>query len=278
METAVLVEKAIKNNIPMLITGSSGSGKSSIVKDVCNRLGFEVVDLRLAGILPEDIGGLPRPQGDYYEYLMPKWFKEHLGKPFVLFLDEINQASVQVLHALYGVVLDRMVAGVKNPEMRIVAACNDYKENEYVTDLMLPLRKRFPIDIEHEPNYSSVYKMLSSKYEGSDEVLDIIRKSGKKLQPRDIEFGLQMLSADIYDIQVLKKCFDDLAERILQKQYVIRNKLCEDEADKKITSAVNAIQAGSVMFNNIAVPVDKAAILNTLDDESKEVVKLLTNS
>lgn len=217
----------------MLITGDTGSGKSSIVKAVAQELGYDLYDLRLAGILPEDIGGLPRPQGDYYEYLMPKWFKERLGKPFVLFLDEINQASIQVLHALYGVVLDRMVAGVKNSEMRIVAACNDFKENEYVTDLMKPLRARFPVDIVHEPDKQEVKNVLIKKYPQHEEIIDIVQKSGKNISPRELEFGLSMIDAGLVDIKILQKCFYELTSNVIKKIYIKRNELSEDSENAK---------------------------------------------
>lgn len=276
MKTSEVVKLSIKNNIPMLITGDTGSGKSSIVKTVAQELGYDLYDLRLAGILPEDIGGLPRPQGDYYEYLMPKWFKERLGKPFVLFLDEINQASIQVLHALYGVVLDRMVAGVKNPEMRIIAACNDFKENEYVTDLMKPLRARFPIDIVHEPDKQEVKNVLLRKYPQHEEIIDIVQKSGKNISPRELEFGLSMIDAGLVDIKILQKCFYELTSNVIKKIYVKRNELSEDSENAKIKDAVNKIKVGSVMFGGVSIPIDKQAILDGLSEEGKQTVNALT--
>lgn len=276
MKTSEVVKLSVQNNIPMLITGDTGSGKSSIVKAVAQELGYDLYDLRLAGILPEDIGGLPRPQGDYYEYLMPKWFKERLGKPFVLFLDEINQASIQVLHALYGVVLDRMVAGVKNPEMRIVAACNDFKENEYVTDLMKPLRARFPIDIVHEPDKKEVKDVLIKKYPQHEEIIDIVQKSGKNISPRELEFGLSMIDAGLVDIKILQKCFYELTSNVIKKIYIKRNELSEDSENAKIKDAVNKIKAGSVMFGGVSIPIDKQAVLSGLSEEGKQTVNALT--
>ena len=276
MKTSEIVKLSIKNNIPILITGDTGSGKSSIVKAVAQELGYDLYDLRLAGILPEDIGGLPRPQGDYYEYLMPKWFKERLGKPFVLFLDEINQASIQVLHALYGVVLDRMVAGVKNPEMRIVAACNDFKENEYVTDLMKPLRARFPVDIVHEPDKQEVKNVLIKKYPQHEEIIDIVQKSGKNISPRELEFGLSMIDAGLIDVKILQKCFYELTSNVIKKIYVKRNELSEDSENAKIKDAVNKIKAGSVMFGGVSIPIDKQAVLSGLSEEGKQTVNALT--
>lgn len=275
MKTFDLVCKAIEHNIPMLITGDTGSGKSSIVKAAASSLGYDLYDLRLAGILPEDIGGLPRPNGSYYEYLMPKWFADRLDKPFVLFLDEINQASVQVLHALYGVVLDRMVAGVKNHEMRVVAACNDFRENEYVTDLMKPLRERFPIDITHNVDWSDVDTYMKGKYPNLVTEYDIIRKSGIKLSPRNIDFGLQLLSVDVLDMTVLSKCFGDVTDTVLKHCYIKRNGNNEDTRNAQIRDAVSKIKTGSVMFGGVSIPIDKQAVIDGLDDESKETVGLL---
>ncbi len=276
MRTSNLIKNSIENNLPMLITGNSGTGKSSLVAHVAEKLGYELVDIRAAGILPEDIGGLPRANGNSYDYLMPKWFSDRLDKPFVLFLDEINQASIQVLHALYGVILDRMVAGVKNPQMRVIAACNDFTENEYVTDLMLPLRKRFIIDIKHTPDNMEVKKHLMTKYSKFEKIIDLVHRSGKKIPPRDLEFGIQVLDSGVIDFDVLKKHFQELTENVLSEYSIIQNMKCEDIKDSQIQSAVNAINQGSVMFNNISIPVNKEHILNTVDEESRETVKILT--
>ena len=90
----------IKNNIPLLLLGKSGTGKSQIIQSIAQSLNLPVVDLRLSQLPPEDLNGLPAPatiankNTPSFGYLTPEWFAKFLpDTPFVLFLDEINQAT-----------------------------------------------------------------------------------------------------------------------------------------------------------------------------------------
>ena len=101
--------------------GKSGTGKSEIIKAIAGELGLPIVDLRLSQLPPEDLNGLPAPTDDKkaFTYLLPDWYnKFQPDTPFVLFLDEINQATPNTINALYAIVHDRMIAGCYNPIQR----------------------------------------------------------------------------------------------------------------------------------------------------------------
>lgn len=270
-----LIKVSIESNMPILIKGETGTGKSSIVKQVAKELGYDLYDLRLAGIMPEDLGGLPRAVGDSYDYLVPKWFHERMNKPFVLFLDEINQASIQVLHALYGVVLDRMVAGRVNPEMRIVAACNEVGENEYVTDMMIPLLARFPLEYKHELDKKAFTEYMVAKYPNAKKTIEYVANSGAEFTPRSIEFGIKLIMAGMMDMQLLKKLFGELTESICFTMFSETALSSEQDDDQKIKAAVAQIKSGQVMFGGIAIPVDVDNILSKFKPEDQVTIKAL---
>lgn len=190
-----LIKKSVNNDLPLLLFGKSGWGKTSLVEQVGEELGLEVVKLSLALCLPEDIGGIPSPNGDSFKYLLPDWFYSRKDKEFILFLDEINQSSPQVLHAIYSLVLEKRLHSVTNSKMRIVAAGNLEDENVHLTEIMQPLLNRFyVVDFIH--NEQTALDHLNNKYG-----LDL-----KELEsnPRDIEQAYFAFKAGLNELAINK--------------------------------------------------------------------------
>jgi len=189
------IKLAIDNDLPILLVGKSGWGKTAQVEQASAELGLEVVTISLALCLPEDIGGVPQAEGDSFRYLLPQWFHSRKDKPFVLFLDEINQAPPQVLHAIYGLVQKRELHGVRNPLMRVVAAGNMSDENPHLTEIMQPLLNRFYVmDYVHDP--APALEFLNQKYNLNLKELEN--------SPRDTEQGIIAYQAGMKDLAIKK--------------------------------------------------------------------------
>lgn len=200
-----LYKSYIKNNVPLLLIGKSGTGKSEIIKEIANELNLPVVDLRMSQLPPEDLNGLPAPTEDKtaFKYLLPEWFnKFQPDTPFILFLDEINQATPNTINALYAIVHDRMLAGRYNPNMRVVAAGNLLEESDYINSLPQPLLNRFVVKT-HEPKESDVIEYLQAKYKDNPKAQKILKAVNKvnwikDLNPRALERCIKILT--VYEI------------------------------------------------------------------------------
>lgn len=141
----------------LLVYGDPGLGKSSVVKHTAKNIAkgenrkfiewnnlsidekkeliknpsghFCLIDIRTAQMEPTDLVGIPDISSttQFLETKIPKWIylMTQPGSAGILFLDELNQGSPQVLKALYEVVLDRSAGGVNfQPGWGIAAAGN----------------------------------------------------------------------------------------------------------------------------------------------------------
>lgn len=118
--------------------GKHGLGKSSVVAQWCAENGYEMVDVRLGQMADAgDIIGLPEfhsdENGKYTKYVLPDFFPR---KPkTVIFLDEINRASKDLLQAVFELIYDKRLKGVNLPaDCHIIAASNPATDDYAVLD------------------------------------------------------------------------------------------------------------------------------------------------
>jgi hypothetical protein len=217
------IKKCINADLPVLIIGKTGWGKSQMVYQVANDLELILIDLRLAQIPAEDIGGLPYQDkdGNYFKYLLPQWaqeIKDNPKKSYLLFLDEINQASSNTINAIYSIVLDKKIAGVKLDNMVIVAAGNYDTESDYLTQLPSPLLNRFiKLELDHNEHLAKEY--LNNKYKNlvDNKLLDLVLADPIYSSPRTLENGIRMLRKNIDDINLLNTCFkEETSQKIIE--------------------------------------------------------------
>lgn len=150
----MMIKTSVATDVPLLILGGFGLGKSAIVGQVAEKLGYAMVDVRLSQMLPEDLGGLPVPakKGDFVQRLMPDLIArvnavhKATGKPVLLFLDEITSGLPTILAAAYQLVLDRCLGEYCLPEgTRIICAGNRPQDRGVTYDLPRPMANRLMI-------------------------------------------------------------------------------------------------------------------------------------
>ena len=154
--TKTIIKGMPKRSI--MLHAKHGVGKSSTVKQAAMELGIEYKDIRLSQNEVGDIKGLPFKETDnngntMVEFAKPKWFPRDPNSKGILFFDELNRASKEVLQAVFELCLDRSLDGEKLPDgWSIVSAVNS--DDEYdVIELDPALQDRFfHIDFEPTPD------------------------------------------------------------------------------------------------------------------------------
>lgn len=150
---ATALAVAIQTDIPVLLWGMPGSGKTSAIYQFARAhdLPCEVVIASVRD--PTDFSGLPVPRPDgAVTFAPPDWAANlvQAGKG-ILFLDEISTAPPATQAALLRVVLDRVAGRTKLPDgVRIVAAANPPEMAAGGWDLSPPLANRF-VHLDWEP-------------------------------------------------------------------------------------------------------------------------------
>ena len=155
------VEFNIKHGLrhAILGLGAPGLGKSQAIKQVGEKLGYKVIDLRLAQMSEVEIGGLIYPNEDHTKtrWLSPEILPDEArdGDKTILLLDEITSCSKRVQVAAYQLILDRRIGQYTLPEGTFVVALGNREDDDGVyIRLADPLADRFEIHFI-EPDFES---------------------------------------------------------------------------------------------------------------------------
>jgi len=128
-------------HVSIMIRGMHGIGKSDLVRQLGSTIkqlkgfsSFELIDRRLSQVTEGDVVGLPSTDGETTRFNPPDWYKRACAAPCLLFLDELNRATHEVMQAAFQIVLDHELNGWKlHPETRVVTCINtaaSYTVNE----------------------------------------------------------------------------------------------------------------------------------------------------
>lgn len=137
----------IKTMAPLIVHGSPGCGKSSIVRQVCEDRGIEFIDFRASQCEPCDIRGLPVPNRENKcmdWFVNGCWPRDPNGKG-IIFLDELTSADRSIQVSLYQLVLDRNLGALYQvpPGYLIVAAGNNTTDKAVSCTMSSALANRF---------------------------------------------------------------------------------------------------------------------------------------
>lgn len=119
---------------PVFLWGAPGVGKSQVVAQVADEMGFELTDIRAVLLDPVDLRGLPSVKDDVAHWCPPSFLPTE-GEG-ILFLDELNAAPPLVQAACYQLVLDRKVGEYRLPDGWTVVAAGNRETDRAVTHRM----------------------------------------------------------------------------------------------------------------------------------------------
>jgi len=110
---------------PILIRGRHGVGKSEVVYQIAGGLEMPVVERRASQMTEGDLVGLPSTDGNTTSFNPPDWFKTACDNPVVLFLDEVDRATIEVRQGIFELTDSRKLNGhVLHKGTLIFAAVN----------------------------------------------------------------------------------------------------------------------------------------------------------
>lgn len=158
---AKMLEIAIKNfqqgtvssHTNVCLHGSPGLGKSSIVRQVAQKLGMKLIDLRLSAMQESDVLGIPYTVNGIMKFSTPEWWPEDDGW-YILFLDELKSAPAAVQTAAYRLILDRSIQNGKvlSKKVFIVAAGNMKEDRTGAKDMLPAAANRFGLHLTIDKN------------------------------------------------------------------------------------------------------------------------------
>ncbi|MEU4553228.1 dynein-related subfamily AAA family protein [Micromonospora violae] len=140
---------AVAANLPVLLWGEPGIGKSATLQQLADRLDTPLETVIASVHEPSDFSGLPivgdSPATDGVPMAPPDWaVRLARGGSGLLFFDELSSAPPAVQAALLRVVLERRVGSLDLPlAVRIVAAANPPTSAADGWHLAPPLANRF---------------------------------------------------------------------------------------------------------------------------------------
>jgi len=130
IKTFIEFNTFVPNKQARLLMGPAGIGKSAVVKQFAESLGFNFIDLRLSELEPSDLVGLPyisETDGVSRTNYAEPWWWPHEDNT-VVFLDEVDRCREDMQPIAMQLTLDRRAGGRNLPEGVIVfAACNGEK-------------------------------------------------------------------------------------------------------------------------------------------------------
>jgi hypothetical protein len=137
-------------NMPLMVWGQPGVGKSDVARQAAAKRGALLVDIRLSQYDSVDLRGIPSPENGKTVWNLPSTIP-FVGNdafpddvPILLFFDEINSAAPSTMAVAYQIVLDRACGEhILKDNVFIVAAGNRDGDKGVTGKMPLPLANRF---------------------------------------------------------------------------------------------------------------------------------------
>lgn len=130
---------------PMFIWSPPGCGKTEHLAQICESLGFDLIDWRLAQMDAVDVRGIPfRTNDGRTDYAPPLSLPEEGCGPTVLFLDELMQAHPSVVAVAGQLINERRLGDYHLPDnVVIVGASNRHTDRSAANKMPAHTANRF---------------------------------------------------------------------------------------------------------------------------------------
>ena len=180
-----IVPHIIEARFPILTRGRHGIGKSTLVYQLAKQMDLEVVERRASQMTEGDLLGLPKVEDNVTQWLAPEWLHTACNKPVILFLDEVDRATMEVRQGIFELCDSRKIAGYTlHPDTIIFAAVNGGEHGaQYQVGEMDPAELDRYTVFDVEPTVEDW--LAWAKTEVCDEIWNFINQNHQHLEHRE---------------------------------------------------------------------------------------------
>ena len=180
-----IIPHVVDARYPILTRGRHGIGKSTLVYQLAKELGLEVVERRASQMTEGDLLGLPKVTKGVTQWLAPEWLHTACNKPVILFLDEVDRATMEVRQGIFELCDSRKIAGYElHPDTLIFAAVNGGEHGaQYQVGEMDPAELDRYTVFDVEPTVEDW--LTWAKDEVCDEIWNFINQNHQHLEHRE---------------------------------------------------------------------------------------------
>ena len=236
---------------PVLLRGRHGIGKSTVVYQYAAQQNMEVVERRASQMTEGDLVGLPSIEDNSTTFNPPDWFKAACDRPVVLFLDEVDRATLEVRQGIFELTDSRKLNGhTLHPDTLVFAAVNGGEHGaQYQVGEMDPAELDRWTVFDIEPSVE-VWLSWAKESQVSDEIWNFINQNRNHLEHTD-DFEPNKVYPSRRSWERLDKCLTQ-ADLLKEASPVLYN----------LTSAFVGFEA-AVAFNDFVLNYDRQV---TTDD------------
>jgi hypothetical protein len=236
---------------PVLLRGRHGIGKSTVVYQYAAQQNMEVVERRASQMTEGDLVGLPSIDDNSTTFNPPDWFKAACDRPVVLFLDEVDRATLEVRQGIFELTDSRKLNGhTLHPDTLVFAAVNGGEHGaQYQVGEMDPAELDRWTVFDIEPSAED-WLSWAKESQVSDEIWNFINQNRNHLEHTD-DFEPNKVYPSRRSWERLDKCLTQ-ADLLKEASPVLYN----------LTSAFVGFEA-AVAFNDFVLNYDRQV---TTDD------------
>jgi len=236
---------------PVLLRGRHGIGKSTVVYQYAAQHNMEVVERRASQMTEGDLVGLPTIENNSTTFNPPDWFKAACDRPVVLFLDEVDRATLEVRQGIFELTDSRKLNGhTLHDDTLVFAAVNGGEHGaQYQVGEMDPAELDRWTVFDIEPSVED-WLTWAKDSEVSDEIWNFINQNRNHLDHTD-DFEPNKVYPSRRSWERLDQCLTQ-ADLLQEASPVLYN----------LTSAFVGFEA-AVAFNDFVLNYDRQV---TTDD------------
>ena len=171
---------------PVLLRGRHGIGKSTVVYQYAAQQNMEVVERRASQMTEGDLVGLPSIDDNSTTFNPPDWFKAACDRPVVLFLDEVDRATLEVRQGIFELTDSRKLNGhTLHPDTLVFAAVNGGEHGaQYQVGEMDPAELDRWTVFDIEPSIED-WLSWAKEFQVSNEIWNFINQNRAHLEHTD---------------------------------------------------------------------------------------------